>query len=142
MHHLIHILSDAHSKCIQDAYSFCQCEKAVNFQRDHYIHFLQFNEHQILPRTRTNYDEYCNLLEICTDTRSLEDIAKTYGITHRAGLNKIQHFHVNDGLPPDIMHDLLEGAVPCEIKCLLKKCITEEHYFTLMFFNDRMTYFQ
>ena len=29
------------------------------------------------------------------------------------------YFHVVDGLPPDIMHDVLEGALPYEIKLML-----------------------
>lgn len=43
-----------------------------------------------------------------------------------------RYFHVCDGsLLPDIMHDLLEGALQYETKLLLKSLITEEKLFTL-----------
>jgi len=39
-------------------------------------------------------------------------------------------FHVIDGLPPDIMHDLLEGVVPFEMALLLKHFVSKG-YFTV-----------
>ena len=43
-----------------------------------------------------------------------------------------RYFHVCDGsLIPDIMHDLLEGALQYEVKVMLKAMISEDKYFTL-----------
>ena len=93
-------------------------------------------------RTRATYNSDCDLLELCREDHQRQAIAKNVGIVKRSGLNKLHYFHVNDGLPPDIMHDLLEGAVPCEVKCLLKTCILEKKLFSLQFFNNRMTYYE
>ena len=42
------------------------------------------------------------------------------------------YFHVcGGGLLPDIMHDLLEGALQYEVKIMLKNMITIDQYFTL-----------
>lgn len=34
---------------------------------------------------------------------------------HCAITQRLNHFHVTTGYPPDIMHDLLEGTVPVEL---------------------------
>lgn len=38
-------------------------------------------------------------------------------------LNSSRYFHVTEGLPPDCMHDMLEGTLQFEIKELLKSLI-------------------
>ena len=44
-----------------------------------------------------------------------------FGINHRSPLEPLSHFSVASGaLLPDIMHDVLEGALPLEIKHMLK----------------------
>ena len=47
---------------------------------------------------------------------------RTYGIRKKSHFNHLS-YHVVDGLPPDIMHDLLEGVVPFEIQLVLKSLI-------------------
>jgi hypothetical protein len=50
------------------------------------------------------------------------------------------YFHVCEGgLLPDIMHDLLEGALQYEVKVMLQEMITEERYFSLDALNSRLT---
>jgi len=41
-------------------------------------------------------------------------------------LNTSNHFHVTEGLVPDIMHDVLEGSAPLETKELLRHLITNK----------------
>ena len=53
-------------------------------------------------------------------------ISKTYGIAREPALNQLMYFNIIDGLVPDIMHDLLEGAVPYEVKCLLQTYIDDK----------------
>ena len=52
-------------------------------------------------------------------------LSKTYGIKGRSPLNSLSHFHVVDGLPPDIMHDLFESGV---VTTLLERVVS--HYIT------------
>ena len=43
-----------------------------------------------------------------------------------------RYFHVcGGGLLPDIMHNLLEGALQYEVKLMLKAMIFEDNYFDL-----------
>lgn len=46
------------------------------------------------------------------------------------------------GLVPDVMHDLLEGALQYEVKLMLRSYIRVEHYFTLENFNQRLVNFE
>jgi len=47
-------------------------------------------------------------------------------------LNELAHFHVCFGpLIRDVMHDILEGALPYEIKLMLQVMIRTECYFLL-----------
>ena len=45
------------------------------------------------------------------------------------------------GLPPDVMHDVLEGCLQLEIKCLLNSLIVQKKLFSLSFLNERITDF-
>lgn len=70
-----------------------------------------------------------------------DHFATTYGISRNSILNTSNYFHCADGLPPDCMHDILEGVAPYTIKLLLVTFIHERKYFTLEEFNDRICYF-
>ena len=77
--------------------------------------------------------------------RVSEDVAghfsKIYGINERTSLMDVKYFSIFEyGLPHDMMHDLLEGLVPHEIKLLLLY-YTSNHYFTLREFNERLINF-
>ena len=41
-------------------------------------------------------------------------------------MNTSHYFHVTEGLIPDIMHDVLEGCLPYEVKELLKYLVQKE----------------
>ena len=60
-----------------------------------------------------------------------------FGINRQSLLDDIPHFSVAENLPHDIMHDLFEGVVPCEMKLLIMHLVNEK-YFTIVTFNDRL----
>ena len=63
--------------------------------------------------------------------------SKEYGINRNSILNDLKYFHVcNGSLIPDIMHDVLEGALQYEVKLMLQFMINHEGYFTLETFNS------
>lgn len=65
----------------------------------------------------------------------------TYGINNRCALNILKYFHVcNFGLPPDVMHDLLEGYVPYTMKQMLNRLLNEK-LFTLEHLNNIISHF-
>ena len=74
-----------------------------------------------------------------------EDVAghfsKTYGINERISLMDVKHFSIFEyGLPHDLMHDLLEGLAPHEIKLMLLY-YTSNRLITLQEFNERLINF-
>lgn len=58
-------------------------------------------------------------------------VATTYGLNRDSILNSLQYFHVTDGLPPDIMHDILEGTLQYEVKEMLYLFTVTKRYFSL-----------
>ena len=49
-------------------------------------------------------------------------------------------FHVCDGsLLPDVMHDVLEGALQYEVKVMLQEMVYLEGYFSLVELNSRLS---
>ena len=96
---------------------------------------LQFLEVNFELRTAENHKDQCALVEADkTGKRS-----KEYGINRDSSLNTLAYFHVcNGSLVPDIMHDVLEGALQYEVKLILQHMIYEENYFTLDKINSRL----
>ena len=87
-------------------------------------------------RTCESHKLHCALL----DTRLHAHYSTTYGINRRSVLEDVPGFSVAIGLPHDIVHDLYEGVVPYELKCLLLHCV-EAHFFSLKQLNVRMNRF-
>ena len=55
-------------------------------------------------RTNTSYDNNVK------DIEQLPHLASVYGIKANSCLNSLSYFHVIDGFPPDLAHDLFEGV--------------------------------
>lgn len=88
-------------------------------------------------RSPALHDQHCE--EIVADpSKSVE-----YGVNSNSILNDLKYFHVCSGaLVPDIMHDILEGALQYEAKLILQKFIQEDKYFTLDEINSIIECFE
>ena len=86
-------------------------------------------------RTRDGYNDQCNRLD------QGDHYKKTYGLNKFSLLNTSRYYHVVGGLPPDAMHDILEGVLQYVIKELLKVFIFEKKYFRLDDLNGRIATF-
>ena len=71
-------------------------------------------------RSRSMYDRHAEMAS--NDPES----ASVYGVKARSELNNSRYFHVVDGLPSDIMHDILEGVIPLHLKVMLRKFVQEK----------------
>ena len=86
---------------------------------------LQFLEDNFELRT---LDEHLNQLDEIEDDETGEK-SKEYGINYRSGFLSLNYFDLCSGvLLPDVMHDVLEGALQHELKLLLKHCIFTQNY--------------
>ena len=57
----------------------------------------------------------------------------------RSVISELKYFDVSSGaLIPDVMHDILEGALHYEAKLLLQQFVNCDHYFTLTKLNQQI----
>ena len=84
----------------------------------------------LLLRTKSSYDE--QVLEV----KQVCEKASLYGIRYRSPFNS-ESYHVVDGLPPDIMHDMLEGVIPFELTLVLRT-LTEHKCLHLEELNNKL----
>lgn len=94
--------------------------------------FIQFSAKDFIPRTCETYDYHCSLLH----GPLWNEHSTTYGINFSSTLNNLDHFHVINQLPQDIMHCLLEGVIPYELVLLLNDYIVQRKLFTCDQLND------
>jgi hypothetical protein len=73
---------------------------------------LKFLEEDSIIRTKESYQYQCQTLE----GPSAQYHSTTFGIIRKSVLHKSKYFHIVDGLVPDVMHNVLEGCLPCEVK--------------------------
>lgn len=83
-------------------------------------------------RTRGGYNQQAAF--VANDPAS----ASVYGVKKQSILNRSNFFHVVDGLPSDIMHDMLEGVIPLHVKVMLRKFVVAEKLFSLDELNKRL----
>ena len=90
-------------------------------------------------RTAETHEAQCNLVSSATDSAFH---STTYGINFNSPLNNLAYYHVaNYGLPPDPMHDLLEGYTNKITKLLLNIMINEQECFNLETLNTSIKSF-
>lgn len=80
-------------------------------------------------RTRVDHDQHVHAVQ------QDGQLAREYGVKRSCPLtDSLQFFHVIGGYPPDILHNLLEGIIPCEVSLCLKDLIKKK-FFTLEMLN-------
>ena len=95
-----------------------------------------FNESSFQLRTPAEHSRQC--FELDGPDRVKHSVE--YGINRRAALEELPYFSVVHGLPHDVMHDLMEGVIPHEMRLLLNSCITDG-FFDVSTFNHRLNAF-
>ena len=94
--------------------------------------YVQFKEENFTLRTEHQHLQHCAALDN-------DESSKEYGVNTRSALMDLHYFDMCSGtLLPDVMHDILEGALQHEHKLLLQYCIREQHYFSLTDLNERL----
>lgn len=94
---------------------------------------MQVSFEQCVMQTPEAHETQCNLITTASDSAFH---STTYGINCNSPLNNLAYYHVtNYGLPPDPMHDLLEGYTNKLTKILLYLLINEQQWFDLVTLN-------
>ena len=117
----------AYSKC-----RHCEC----NFEDMQKM----FDEDLFVKRTMPAHLRQCLEIEKASTEFLREQLKTTYGIKRRSILTEFPHFDIITQTPQDIMHVILEGVAPYEIKCVLKQLVLSGHM-ELDSFNSVITGF-
>ncbi|XP_061747842.1 uncharacterized protein LOC133549871 [Nerophis ophidion] len=104
----------AYSKC-----RHCEC----NFEDMQ----NKFNEDLFVKRTMARHNRQCSDIEKASTDFLREHLKTTFGINRRSKLTEFPHFDIINQTPQDIMHVILEGVAPYEIKCVLKHLVLSGH---------------
>jgi hypothetical protein len=91
-----------------------------------------FRDNQFISRDKIQHEQHCDGLSLESIKEHLE---RLYGVTGTSILNELSHFHVIGGLPPDFMHDILEGILPLVISKVIMYCI-KSNFFSLKTLNN------
>ena len=117
---------------------FLESFSANYFCRFCCIHKQHFSEDPVSvgePRTKRHYEGCVNRLHLDPNGVSV------MGIKGNSQFNQLRHFHVCDGLPPCLGHDLFEGVVSYDVMLYLKYMINTEKWFDADLLNKRITEF-
>ena len=106
---------------------FCNCRKSQLYENLPVSTFVL--------RTKNAYDN--NLRAVLEDP----NLAVLYGIKDSSPLNTLSYFHVADGLPPDLCHDLFEEFAVDGISNVVIAFI-KDSFFDLDDFNDIVLNFE
>jgi len=110
-----------------------------SFAANKSCHFCLIDKHEM----QSIFDDDC--LELRNEVNYNEHVMlknpSLTGIKADSCLNSLEYFHITDNVCVDIMHDILEGVAPLEIKLMLQHFIYEQKLFTLDQLNDRMKSF-
>ena len=81
-------------------------------------------ENKSILRSDSLHSEQCDILEnVELTTSDHQHYSLVFGVNRHASLHSLKYFSVAQGTRiPDIMHDVLEGMLPLEVKLLLKVC--------------------
>lgn len=81
-----------------------------------------YDENQTLIRTAASHDLQVKQIEKVSADKVI------YGINEKSVLSNLSSFHPITSLPPDLMHDVLEGVMPKLISCLLHTVTSNRLY--------------
>lgn len=99
-----------------------------------------YTEVQNLIRTEEKHEKQIEELSAASGTEKKE-VSKMYGINRGSLLSSLENYRVIDGIPPDIMHDVLEGVLPLTIRLFLNKVCIEDKLISLTELNQRIAQF-
>ena len=97
---------------------FCNCTRD---QLHGMLNLVTFFE-----RTQVGYNNNT------TNIETYPEMSSVYGIKQRSCFNSLKYYHVVDGLPPDIAHDIFEGVARDTVMLLLALC-PRTSYLALIF---------
>lgn len=100
-----------------------------------------FSENQFVMLTSRDHRYQCKCIETATTVFFRNKLSAIYGINRRTSLLECPFFDICLNTPLDVMHIMLEGVVPYELKELLYHCVEEEMFTIDDLSNSTTDYF-
>ena len=95
--------------------------KKTNFKSHHIFHIRHSAQRKVMT--------------ILYSLSEFPNLSSVYGMKSNSCLNQMQHFHVVNGLPSNLGHDLLEGFAKDILNILIVRCL-QQKYFTIDDLNN------
>jgi hypothetical protein len=73
---------------------------------------------------------------ICSSIENDEEV-ENFSLRERCILNQLESFHATTSMPPDLMHDVLEGVIVNDLLGVLK-CLQKDEWFTVEQYNEQL----
>lgn len=84
-----------------------------------------FSAKDFTSRLSNSHEEKCRLLEQAPNDELRHHYSVVFGINRRSILCDFPFFDVTQMLPQDVMHVVLEGVLPLDLKLFVKYCVQE-----------------
>ena len=94
-----------------------RCRFCMGIWDDTQSHFC---DREFVSRTKELHEIHCQG-SLIPDL--FEHISRLYGVKFLSIFDSLKHFNVTNGLPPDALHDLLEGVLPLVFIQVASHCI-------------------
>lgn len=122
------------------SYGFVQ-----GFQANFYCRFCEVHKNECKKLTKENSDKLRNIQsydQICARILSEDnlDATETKGIRYYCKLNDLSNFHILQNYSVDIMHDILEGAVPFTLHAIFEYAFNKK-IFNLSHLQNMVQFF-
>lgn len=113
-----------------------------NFNATHFCRYCLIekenfaNDSTLIGDIRT-YQEYCKDVETVkalNPTNTTEQLRHSRGVKRDSVFNMLEHYHVINGLPPCLGHDLFEGVVQYDLPLIIN-CFISRNYFSVDYLN-------
>jgi len=120
------------------------CGFVESFSAKHFCRFCMINKADCDTTFTDDGLELCNKQQYSRQVKCLLEgtiSTRDCGIKSSCLLNSLQYFHIVQNVSVDLMHNLLEGIIPFELKLILASFIFDKKYFSLQMLNARLANF-
>ena len=116
-----------------ESFSAKYCCRFCLTEREDYQKVFSEDHPNMRLRTKELHADHCQLIKASPEQ------SHVYGVKSECLLNSLKYFHIVDNFAVDVMHDILEGVAPFEVKLTLKYIAEKSISFKEI--SDRIQYF-
>ena len=120
-------------------------EEPVEFSYDDVLdEFQPRPDEEVIPHdldTEDDEDSDGSAIEEIAELDIEEDLVEKRGLRSECPFNRLSSFHCVNGLPPDVMHDVMEGIIPSDLLSV-NRILEQKGWFSITKYNEALERFQ